>query len=177
MDASYSSGPLSLNGALAYTDAKTKQNLCLFDDPTFACADEDNLVSAPKGTRLPITPRFKISGTARYTVPVGDAKGYAQVGVAHQSSAASDIRTAVFETFSGNVINPAELLGRLEQFSTVSLALGAEFKRYTFEIYASNLFDERGEISRFQACGSCGQRPYIVTITPRTVGVRLGAKF
>ena len=181
-DSSLTLGQLSLTASGSYTDAKTTRNLCLFDDPSFTCtlpsADGvTNLISAPKGTRLPITPRVKVSGSARYTVPMGSAKLYAQAVGSYQSSAASDIRTAVYETFTGNVINPAAQLGRLKAFGTADFSIGAEFSKFTFELYLQNAFDTRGQLSRFVECGSCGQRPYIVPVTPQTIGVRLGAKF
>ena len=178
-DSSLTLGGLSLTASGSYTDAKTTKNLCLFDDPTFTCADtgNGNMISAPKGTRLPITPKVKLNGTARYTVPMGDAKIYGQGVVSYQSSASSDIRTAIYETFSGNVISPAAQLGELKAFTTANFALGAEFKNFDIELFIENAFDTRGQLSRFQACGSCGQRPYIVPIRPQTVGVRLGSKF
>lgn len=182
IDVGVGRGPLTLTMAAAYADAKTRQNLCLFDDPTFTCTasgpnGQANLMSAPKGTRLPVTPQFKGSGTLRYTVPMGAAKVYGQVNGTYQSSAASDLRTATYETFSGNVINPSAQLGRLKAYGQMNLAAGAEWDAFSLEIYVSNVFDERGELSRFEACGSCGQRPYIVPTTPRTIGLRAGAKF
>ncbi|WP_375248659.1 TonB-dependent receptor [Sphingomonas sp.] len=181
-DINVNTGPLSLSVAGSYTDAQTRQNLCLEARANFVCdgltaGGQQNLISAPAGTRLPITPRFKISGSARYTVPIGTVKGYVQALVAHQSSASSDIRTAVYETGTGNVVNPAALLGRLEAYTTGNLAVGAELQRFTLEVFARNIWDERGQIARYQQCGSCYQRPYIVPVTPRTIGVRLGAKF
>jgi outer membrane receptor protein involved in Fe transport len=178
-DSSLTLGGLSLTASGSYTDAKTTKNLCLFDDPTFTCADtgNGNMISAPKGTRLPITPKVKLNGTARYTVPMGDAKIYGQGVVSYQSSASSDIRTAIYETFSGNVISPAAQLGELKAFTTANFALGAEFKNFDIELFIENAFDTRGQLSRFQECGSCGQRPYIVPNRPQTVGVRLGSKF
>ncbi|MFT3976388.1 MAG: TonB-dependent receptor [Sphingomonas bacterium] len=184
MDANLSAGPLALTVAGSYNDAKTLQNLCLQADPTFTCSGfladgtTPNMVSAAKGTRLPITPEFKITGTARYTVPLGETtKGYIQAVVSHQSSAASDIRTAVYEAGTGAIVNPAALLGRLPAYTTGNLAIGAEMSKYNIEVFVQNLWDERGEISRFQECGSCYQRPYIVPILPRTIGIRAGAKF
>lgn len=170
-------GGLSLTAAGSYTDAKTRRNLCAIDDPTFTCTGDGNLIAAPKGTRLPITPRFKISGNARYTVPIGTAKAYGQALVTHQSSASSDIRTAVVETGTGDIVSPAALQGRLGAFTTANFALGLDFTKYTFELYLQNAFDERAQLSRFQECGSCYQRPYIVTNTPRTIGIRAGARF
>ncbi|CAN5224482.1 TonB-dependent receptor [soil metagenome] len=167
---------LVLTTAAAYTDAKIRQNLCFVDDPTYSCAGPDNFVSAPKGTHLPITPRFKINGTARYTVPVAaETRVYGQAVVVHQSSAASDIRTAIPETFTGNIVNPAEELGRLRAYTTADFALGVEMTKYTAELFVQNAFDERADLSRSAEC--CQFRPTITTNTPRTIGLRVGAKF
>jgi outer membrane receptor protein involved in Fe transport len=163
-DSSLNLGPLSLTAAGSYTDAKTTQNLCAFDDPTFTCGGGTPV--APKGTRLPITPEFKLNASARYTVPVGGAKAYGQAVISYQGSASTDIR-----------IVQAAILGPLPSFTRADFALGIDFTRFTFELYLSNAFDARGQLSRFQECGSCGQRPYIVPVQPQTVGVRFGAKF
>lgn len=182
-DVSVNRGPIALTVTGAYTDAVTRQDLCLEARDNYVCDGDvasglPNIVSAPSGTRLPITPRFKISGTARYTVPVGSsAKAYLQALVAHQSSAASDIRTAVYETGTGRIANPAEEIGRIQSYTSGNVALGAEAGRFTFEVFARNVWDERGQVSRFLQCGSCYQRPYVVPITPRTIGLRIGAKY
>jgi iron complex outermembrane recepter protein len=182
LDFAYNRGPVNFSLAASYNDTRTLQNLCLLDDPSFTCTrlgpgGEPNLISAPAGIRLPVTPKFKLSGTLRYTGEVGTTKLYGQVNAAYQSSATSDIRTAVFEVFSGNVINPAARLGNLPAFTTVNLSFGAEFEAFDLELFVTNLFDERGQISRFQQCGSCGQRPYAVPTQPRTIGIRAGIDF
>ena len=74
---------------------------------------------------------------------MADAKLYGQVNVTHQSSAASDIRTAIYEPFSGNIINPAALLGRLKPFGQVNLALGSEWDRFSLEAFVENVVDKR----------------------------------
>jgi outer membrane receptor protein involved in Fe transport len=166
-DSSLNLGGLSLTAAGSYTDAKTTNNLCAVDDPTYVCSTlTGNSIAAPKGTRLPITPKVKLNGSARYTVPVGGAKVYGQAVVSYQSSASSDVRVV-----------PAAILGRLPAFTTADFALGAEFAKFSLELYLSNAFDVRGQLSRFEECGACGQRPYIVPTQPQTIGVRFGAKF
>lgn len=162
MDANYSTGPLSLTAAGAYTDAVTRNDLCT----TLICSGDAADVLAPSGTRLPITPRFKITGTARYTVPIGSAKAYLQGLVTHQSSASSDLRIA-----------KAAALGRLKEYTTGNLSLGAELSNYNVEVFVQNLWDERAQLSRFQECGVCDNRSYIVTSVPRTIGIRAGAKW
>jgi outer membrane receptor protein involved in Fe transport len=66
MDVNATLGRLNLTAAGSYTDAKTREDLCA----TQICIGDGSDVLAPEGTRLPITPRFKISGTARYSVPI-----------------------------------------------------------------------------------------------------------
>lgn len=69
------------------------------------------------------------------------------------------------------------MLGRLEAYTTGDLSIGAELKNFTVEVFAQNLWDERAQISRFQQCGTCDQRVYIMPSMPRTIGVRAVAKF
>ncbi|MEQ1687830.1 MAG: TonB-dependent receptor [Sphingopyxis sp.] len=165
-DLNYSAGGFNFTAAASYTDAETRNNLCAVADTTFACTGAGNSISAPAGTRLPITPRFKGNITARYTFDLGQGRAHFQSVVAHQSSASADIRTA-----------NAASLGRLEGFTTVGLSFGIDWSSWTFEAFASNLFDERGQLSRFQQCGACSQRTYIVPVQPRTFGLRAGYHF
>ena len=167
VDLAYNQGPLSLSVAAAYTDAKITQNLCAIDDPTYACTGVGNSISSPVGTRLPITPKFKMAATARYTVEVSPTtKAYGQVNGSYQGSASSEVRAG-----------PAATIGELPAFTTVNLAFGIDFGKLNAELFASNVFDERGQLSRYLQCGQCGQRPYIVPIQPRTIGMRLGYDF
>lgn len=163
-DANVVKGGLSFNFGGAYTDARTTKNLCAVDDLTYSCASSS--VLAPKNTRLPITPKWKIASTLRYTQPVGAAKVYGQANFTYQSSASSDLRTAM-----------ADAMGRIGAFSQVNFALGSEWDKFSFELFATNAFDERGELSRYVACGVCTNRVYIVPNQPRTLGIRAGAKF
>jgi outer membrane receptor protein involved in Fe transport len=162
---------LSISASGAYTDAVTRQNLCTYDDPAYACTNIDastgklNSISAPKGTRLPVTPRFKASANARYTMPVGSGNGYIQALVNHQSSASTDIRT----------VNNA-ITGQLAAFTTADFRVGYDWGNYSAELFVQNAFDERGQLSRAVQCSIC-TRTYAVTTTPRTIGFKVGAKF
>jgi iron complex outermembrane recepter protein len=181
VDISYApGGGLSLSANAAYTDAKTIQNLCGYDDPTFTCTTagpggQTNYISAPKGTRLPVTPKFKGSASARYEFNLGSNKAHVQAVVAYTGSASSDIRTQIFVV--GNPVNPAAGTGRLAAYTTADFSVGYDFGNFTTELFVENAFDERGQLSRFQECGVCFQRPYIVSNTPRTIGLKLGTKF
>ncbi|WP_254535768.1 TonB-dependent receptor [Sphingopyxis terrae] len=158
---------LTIAAAAAYTDAKTRNNLCAIDDPTYQCtADPDNSIAAPRGTRLPVTPRFNGNATIRYQFPVGPGELHLQSVVAHRSSSTPDIRVDV-----------ANALGRIRGSTTVDFAIGFDWSKYSFELFLQNAFDERAELSRFSNCGQCDSRVQILVNTPQTIGARLGAKF
>ena len=183
-DISYVDGGLSLTAAAAYTDAKTKGDICFFDTTEDDCSGLSsdgfpNFVSAPSGTRLPITPKFKLSTTARYSWPVfADAKAHVQAGLAYQGSAPSTLRTQIQLVPYGEGVyaNPRDYLGKLRSYALVDLAGGIDWRRYSIELYVSNLFDKRNDLSRFVQCGSC-TRALVVPGTPRTIGLRVGTKF
>ncbi len=174
-DINYSSGGLSLTAAAAYTDAKTTGIICGADGDDATCSG--SFVAAPKGTRLPITPKFKGSTTARYSWPVlTDARAHVQAGVAYQGSAPATLRTGLLQVGTFTVVNPRDYLGKVRASTLVDLAAGIDWRRYNVELYVSNLFDKRNELSRFVACSSC-TRTLVVPGTPRTIGLRVGAKF
>ena len=172
-DLNYVAGGLTLSLAAAYTDAKTKGNICNADiasDPSKDCSGLDsrgnpNFIVTPSGSRLPITPKFKGSATARYAWPVWSGKAHVQGVVAHQSSARSDIDPA-----------QAEMLGRLKASTLVDLFAGYSWGNYNVELFGSNIFDERNELSRFVVCSICTQVK-VVPGRPRTIGLRAGMKF
>lgn len=158
---------LTISAAASYTDAKTRNNLCAIDDPTYQCtADPDNSIAADKGTRLPVTPKFNGNATVRYQFPLGPGEMHLQSVIAHRSSATPDIRVDV-----------ADDLGRIKGSTTVDFALGFDWNNYSFELFLQNAFDERAELSRFSNCGQCNDRVQILVNTPQTIGARLGAKF
>lgn len=183
-DVNWTAAPgLTFTAAGTYTDAKTRQKLCGGNDQTFTCADtlpngNPDYVAAPAGTRLPITPQFKINGTARYETPLTETlKGHLQGVVVHQSSASADIRTVAFEPGTGLPYNPAATLGRLQAYTTFDFAVGLNWPFLSAEVVVENAFDKRAQLSRYEECGTCFQRPYVVANMPRTIGLRLGHSF
>ena len=167
-DINYTEGGLSLTAAAAYTDAKTKGNICdqaIEFDPSPDCSGPDDFIVTPSGTRLPITPKFKGSATARYTWPMWAGQAHVQGSVAYQGSARSDLDPA-----------QNELIGRIKSSTLVDLFAGYDWGNYSFELFSTNVFDERNQLSRFVVCSICTQVK-IVPGRPRTFGVRVGAKF
>jgi outer membrane receptor protein involved in Fe transport len=92
-------------------------------------------------------------------------KAHVQGVVAYQGSAPSDIDEA-----------QAALLGKLHSSTLVDLFAGYDWGNYSLELFGSNIFDERNELSRFVVCSICTQVK-IVPGRPRTIGLRAGIKF
>ena len=167
-DINYVAGGLSLNATAAYTRAKTRGNICdqaIVVDPDPNCGGPGDAISIPSGTRLPITPRFKATGTARYSWPMWSGKAHVQGVIAYSGSAPSDL-------------NPAQnaMLGNLHSSTLVDLFAGYDWGKFNVELFGTNIFDERNELSRFVVCSICTQVK-IVPGRPRTIGLRAGMKF
>jgi len=178
-DINYIAGGLTLNAAAAYTDAKTKGNICnQFSDTTPDCTgDPDDFIIAPSGTRLPITPKFKGSATARYTWPAwAEVKAHVQGSISYQGSAPSSIRTDIALVGTGEHVNPNDFQGKLRAATLVDLFAGLDWPTWNVELFGTNIFDKRNDLSRFTACGSC-TRALVVPGRPRTIGLRAGYKF
>ncbi len=109
-DAQLVLGGLTLSASGSYNDAKLAQNFCAVTDP--GCADADAL--AKKGTRLPIQPRFKGTGTARYDFKLANIDTFVQGSVLHQGSTRS---------YLGDT--DADALGNTPKFTTFDFSAGA----------------------------------------------------
>jgi iron complex outermembrane receptor protein len=180
-DVNYSDGGLSLTASAAYTHAKTKGNIChasitfdpspdctgLLDDKGTADPSDDvfDFIEIPSGTRLPITPRFKATVTGRYTWPMWSGKAHVQGVIAYQGSAPSDLNP-----------DQNDLIGKIKSSTVVDLFVGYDWGKFDLELFGSNIFDERNELSRFVVCSICTQVK-IVPGRPRTFGLRAGMKF
>ncbi len=172
-DINYTAGGLTLSAAAAYTDAKTRGNICnaaIEVDPSPDCTGLDsrgnpNFIATPSGTRLPVTPKLKGSATARYTWPVWTGRAHVQGGIAYQGSASSNLDAA-----------QNEMLGRIRSSTLVDLFAGYSWGDFSVELFGTNVFDERNELSRFVVCSICTQVK-IVPGRPRTFGLRAGARF
>jgi outer membrane receptor protein involved in Fe transport len=152
---------LSVSAAVAYYDAKLKQDYC--KDPT-DCA---NTLQAPSGTQLPVTPKFKGNVTGRYKFSAGNHDAFVQGTVIYQGDSTADLRPAV-----------NALVGKVPAFATVDASTGIELGHGNLELFITNLLDERGQLGRFTECapGTC-TTIYAQPTQPRTVGIKWGQKF
>ena len=155
---------LTLSGAGAYNEADLTKPFCR--DLSVVCTNA--VANAPSGTQLPITPKWKINGTARYEWMLGDFNAHLQGSAVHQSGTWSDLRLA-----------ERAILGKNQPFSTFDFTAGVARDNWNFELYIQNAFDERGQLGRYAECspGTCGSEPYILVSQPRTIGLTFSQKF
>ena len=133
------------------------------------------LPTAPAGTRLPLTPRFKGSVTARYEFDTGAWRSHVQASVAYIGDRIATLPTA-----------DSAKLGISPAYTQVDASVGAVRGTTTVEIYVRNLGDVRGEQSRSAQCSInyCGPSAfdpvgeiYRIYNQPRTIGLRFGQRF
>ena len=186
-DVSYIAGGLTLNAAAAYINAKTKQNICIvsFDeaadcdtlyvnDPADPDDDVQDFIVTPGRARLPVTPRFKASATARYTWPMGAGRMHVQGSLVVPDLGAG--RHAAQRRRRGDgdrsrnllradpLIDPGRRVRRLQ--------LG-QFQRRTVRDQPVRRAQRPGPVRRLRPVHADADHPG----RPRTIGVRLGTKF
>lgn len=182
---------LQIGAGMAYYDAKLTQDYCGFTDtsgnPITNCpAGSINPITgaavtgplAPKGTRLPVTPKLKYNVNARYTTNIGDYEVFGQVAVVHVGERTSDLR-----------VYANDLIGNMPAYTTADFTAGVKYHGMTLDVYINNAFDERGQLFRYAECAAatCAahnvvpQYPngqvYTVMNQPRTVGIRFSQEF
>ncbi|HVM98903.1 MAG TPA: TonB-dependent receptor [Caulobacteraceae bacterium] len=153
---------LTLSASGTVLHAALTQNFCNFDSagvPT-GCA--------PKGTRLPIQPDYKLNASARYQFMLGDFKSFFEGDLQAQGQSTSALFTA-----------DEAALGPTSAFATFDLSAGFGKDDWTLSVFVQNLFDKRGVLSKNTDCvvSICGGFPLDYYAKPRFIGARLSAKF
>lgn len=182
---------LQLSGGFAWYDAKLTANYCGFTDlsgdPITECpagtinpltGDVVSGPEAPKGTQLPVTPRFKGNLIARYTFDIGDMEAFVQGAVVHVGERQSDLR-----------LLERSLLGPLKPYTLADFSAGIHKNSWSVDLYVNNLFDKRTQLTKYTECaeavcaahGVVPQYPngqvYTITSQPRTIGIRFTQDF
>jgi len=165
LDTQLKLGGFSLSASGAYNDAKLATPFCTTIDNVQRC---DLGVAAPKGTRLPVQPRFKGNVTARHDFEVLALKPFVQVSMMSQSDASS--RLSVSEN---------ALLGTTPGFTTFDVSAGLSLGGVNIEFFGENIFDRRGQLSRNAYCGStlCLQHYLVYPTRPQLFGLKLSQRF
>lgn len=182
---------LNLSTGIALYDAKLTANYCGFTDangntvtscPAGTINPSTGAVVAgplaPKGTQLPITPRFKANLVARYTFSVGENDAFVQAAFVHVGRRTTDLR-----------LLERSLLGDLPAYNSVDFSAGIQKGSWSLNAYVDNAFDKRAALYKFTECGVtvCGahnvvaQYPngqvYTGFSQPRTFGIRFKQDF
>lgn len=181
-DLSYRSGGLTLSASGSFNDATIRRDFCLIANPDFDCTIDpgdgrSNDLLAPSGTQLPVTARFKGNAIARYAFPVGSWDGHVQGALSHVGKRRSDLR-----------ITENAIKGFFDAYTTADFSVGVANDAYRIELFATNLFDERGVVNSGVQCleTTCGDPSGISTtggvfydyvIRPRVIGLKVGMDF
>lgn len=162
-------GGLSLSMAGTYVDAKLATDFCEVDPVTknIICTP-GTPPAAPKGTRLPVMPKFKGSATARYEFPLGATDAFVQGSVNHQGGTRSFLTDADFAA-----------VGATKQFTTVDFSAGVHWDSWRLEAFIQNAFDKRGQLSLNSVCATqiCGQYSRVYPTKPQFFGLKAGYDF
>lgn len=155
-------GALEITGSGAYIDAQLTEDFCNFDS-TNTC-----IVSAAKGTRLPVQPRFKSTLAARYNYTIGSSDAFFQATMNSQSG------TRTFLIASDNAA-----AGDTSGFTTFDFSMGIKLGEISIEAFLDNAFDKRGVLTRNTSCGPsyCGVYARNYPIKPQFFGIKLGQRF
>jgi outer membrane receptor protein involved in Fe transport len=150
---------LMLSGGLSLIDAELTADFI---------PDPDEPPTAFNGDQLPVTPRIKANLTARYGFMLGQFDSYVQGAVVHNDSSWPDLERSV-----------RTILGKQNAYTIADFSTGLARDSYSFELYISNVFDERAQLFKFAQCDEpvCGTNTYIATNLPRTIGLRFSQKF
>jgi iron complex outermembrane receptor protein len=159
---------LTLSASGTYVDAKTLENYCNVDQVTEQITHSCAKPNAPAGTTLPLTPKLKANGTARYKFKVHDHESFVQASVVHQTSSTSRLD-----------LNQNELMGDLPAFTTFDFSTGTRMNNWNVEAYIENAFDERGELGRISQCAAayCYTHYRSYPIKPMNFGIKFSQKF
>ncbi|HEX7819624.1 MAG TPA: TonB-dependent receptor [Sphingobium sp.] len=157
---------LTFSASGTYVEPKLRTSFC---DTQNGCDPANGgALFAPAGTRLPITPRFKINGNARYETNFGAYEGFLQGSVNHQSGTTSYLTTA------GEAV-----LGPTDAFTTFDFSAGISKGNTSLTAFIVNAFDERGILSKNISCAPslCGQYARLYPTKPQQFGIKFGQRF
>lgn len=160
---------LSLRSSVGYIDSK-------YTD--FAAVAINSLIGIPTsnpykadGNRLPRNPRWTASGNVTWTAPLNDRIDY-------------HVRADVL--YTGKQYVDELNVTTLSPYTTANLAVGIDTPAATFELFATNLFNEKAwangrRFLDYTVVGvnnaAVGQGAYVQPIDKRELGVRMRYKF
>ena len=128
----------------------------------------DGSINAPKGTTLPITPKFKGNLIARYGFELGSFEAHVQGAVTHAGKSRARLR-----------LDDYSVIGDSEANTMVDLSAGLSKDNYSVELFVQNAANEDAVLYKTSQCADsvCGVQPYGIRPQPRTIGLKFTQKF
>lgn len=148
---------LTLNGMLAYMDGR------LTEDQTNSSLAMTNSTGR-KGDKIPYVPDWSASASVAYNWPIGSTGlyGMARIDYSYAGESGSYFRKDyVYYDTQGN-------------YSLVNLRTGVESGKWALYLYANNLLDKIGVITRSTGSGYDNE---VLTLRPRTIGLTFRTSF
>jgi iron complex outermembrane recepter protein len=168
---------LNLSTSFTFLDPRLTENYCGVAGLTYC----PNLTTplgfgpaligpqAPKGTNLPVTPKFKSNVVGRYTFDeISGWKPFGQLSWVYQT-----------QTRPLLLNYQQESVGMQPAYGLADLAMGATSdSRTTVQFVVTNLTDKRAELTRFaQTNPQVDNQAYIIPAQPRTFYLKFGQRF
>ena len=159
---------LTISGAGTYIDSKLTTDFCQFDAVGNSVCTPGVAPAAPKGTRLPVQPKFKGNLSARYEFDAGKQKSFVQGNVNYQSGTRSQLTA-----------REQAVIGSTRKFTTFDFSAGTKFGDFSVEAFIQNAFDQRGALTFNTVCtpNICGGGARTFPIKPQIFGLKVGQKF
>jgi outer membrane receptor protein involved in Fe transport len=130
--------------------------------------NNDGSINAPKGTTLPITPKFKGNIIARYGFNLGSFDAHVQGALTHAGKSRARLRLADYN-----------IIGDSEANTMVDLSAGLSKDNYSLELFVQNAGNEDAALYKTSNCADsvCGVQAYGIRPQPRTIGLKFTQKF
>jgi len=151
---------LTLTGTLGYNDATLKNDAVLWPDT-------DNETTIPKGTRLPLMPKWKYSLNARWDFQnrMLEANPFAMATWTYNGDSLNSLGVTAGVTQEPPKENPS--------FNIVNLRFGLEGDNWSSQIFVDNLFNEYATV--FYSTRWTQLRAAV--LPPRTIGINFHRDF
>ncbi len=167
---------LTWSTGFAINNAELTKDFC--PNTNLGCIDDGYDFTAEKGTRLPLTAKFKGNTSVRYEWDLNPRmKANVQASAAYEGARTRDIRPPI-----------QDIYGKLKAYTLVDIGAGIDMDHWSVDLFVKNLFDTRGQIAKSLQCNEfvCGDvnngtaiggKIYTTVTRPRTMGIRVGYKF
>ena len=183
-DINYVRGGLTLNAAAAYTDAKTKGNICNeSSDTTPDCTadidgDRTDFITAPSGHGCRSRRSSRRLHCALHVAGMGRREG-ARPGRHHLSGLGAVVAPNAdpARRNRSSIVEPERVPGPAAFATLVDLFAGLDWPRWSLEAVRDEHLRQAQRAQRASPHAEAARATLVVPGRPRTIGIRAGMKF